>query len=191
MSRGFYLTTLLVITMTLYCLLFWGFAIRLWLPAGYHFLFPLAVVLFFLSFLFFAVQTVRSFQLPSAVTPLLTIGIVVLNFYTFTSLSSVRRESEIKNYFSKNETALTDLVHHFGTNGNDETATVMMRALNLERFEFRENKFQARLYTCFGYGYGIICADNSEIANPGKLGGSPVTSWIKIKDNWYYYSIFD
>jgi len=192
----------LLLSIILYSMVFWAFAIREQMPAEFHYFYPLIFIALFLLHNFVANRFIRSFSFLNNLHPLGSLIFFGLNIYFLLSVSSVKREIEIRNYFSRNERSLINIVDHFDSYGDDTRTLELKQQMNLDRVFRRPeylhndrteslNVINMRLYTCAGYGYGILYSCDPEIHQPENLGGSPVTNWLKLKDHWFYYSIFD
>jgi hypothetical protein len=189
-------------SLILYCMVLWAFAIRELMPAGYHYFYPITFIFLFIIQIFVAYKLMDQIRFVKSFQPLSILLFISLNIYVLNSISSIKRESEIRNYFAKNELSLANIVDHFDSYGDDNRTQEMKDAMNLERVRLSTEMFShddkqisrminLRMYTCVGYAYGVLYTCDEEIERPKNLGGSPVTKWLKLKDHWFYYSIFD
>jgi hypothetical protein len=180
----------------------WGFAIRKQMAADIHFLYPLMFLILFVIHCVLAYRFMKRSGFIHGFQPLSILIFIVLDMYLLVSVSTIKRENEIRNYFATNEMSLYNIVDHFQSYGDDNKVNEMKREMNIERVRNDDEMFgyenkspvlmtNVRLYTCVGYAYGFIYACNESIGMPKNLRGSPVTNWLKLKDHWYYYSIFD
>ena len=196
------LRSLIILSIVLYGMVMWGFAIREQLSPDNHYLYPLTFIFLFIILVVVAYRLMKQSGFLKSFQPLSILLFISLNIYLLYSVSSVKREKEIRNYFARNELSLTNIVDHFDSYGDDKRTQEMKDAMKLERVRhsteiFRRNKKQPpgminlRMYTCIGYAYGVLYTCDAEIDQPKNLGGSPVTKWLKLKDHWFYYSIFD
>lgn len=192
----------LLVSITIYSMVFWAFVIREHIPAKFHYLYPLIFIFLFVLHNVVANWLIKNFPLLRNIHPLGSLLFFGINIYFLLSVSSVKRENEIRNYFSRNEHSLANIVHHFDSYGDDVRMQELKQEMKLERVFRRAeylhndkkdflNVINMRLYTCAGYGYGVLYSCDPEINQPENLGGSPVTNWMKLKDHWFYYSIFD
>lgn len=186
-----YLYVFVLLSIALIGLEFWGFEIREQMPHAYHYLYPVTFLVLFIVQCVFAYVLMKGSRLINGFQPLSILLFVSLDIYLLFSISSINRENEIRNYFARHETELDRIAFDYLNFCNDQELIEMKEAMNLERVFYREDLFQVRLYTCLGYGYGVLYSGSPDIESPEKLGGSPVSKWLKLKDHWYYYSIFD
>jgi len=193
---------LLILSIALYSMVLWGFAIREKMSPEIHYLYPLTFILLFVIQVVVAYRLMKQSRILKSFQPLSILIFISVNIYLLYSISSVKRENEIGNYFLKNENSLNNIAEHFDSYGDDSRTQEMKHEMKIERirhesqlihrsFKQLPGMINMRLYTCAGYGYGMIYTCDAEIDQPKNLGGSPVTKWLKLKDHWFYYSIFD
>jgi len=180
-----------ILSIALYSLVLWGFPIRLPVPPAYHFLYPLMFLLLFTLQCVFAYTLMKRSRFISGYQPLSMLLFISISIFITYSISSIKRESEIRNYFAKNENALNHLAKYYIQYGDDDSVSKMKQAMKIERLWCKQDIFQAKLYTCLGYGYGVLYAEEANMERPDKLGAIPIKNWLKLKEHWYYYSTFD
>ena len=200
MNKKVYL--FLLLSIALLGMVLWGFAIREQMAPNKHYLYPLTFLILFIIQCILAYRIMKRSRIIHGFQPLIILLFIILNMYVLVKVSSLKRENEIRNYFAKNEDSLYNIADHFLSYGDDSQIQEMKHAMRLERVRhtgeaFRRDKKSSevmvnlRMYTCAGYGYGVIYTCEEEIDRPKNLEASPVTNWLKLKDHWFYYSIFD
>jgi hypothetical protein len=192
----------LLLSISLIGMVMWGFAIREQMDPANHYLYPVSFLILFIIQCILAYRLMKRSRIVHGFQPLPILAFIILDLYLLVSVSTLKRENEIRNYFAKHENALNKFVDHFQSFGDDTRIHEMKEEMKIERVRHAsellhvEDKkpvvtFNLRMYTCLGYGYGVLYACEDEIEQPKNLGGSPVTKWMKLKDHWFYYSIFD
>jgi hypothetical protein len=162
------------------------------LTCDYQILYPIAFLATYFIFLYITPTVLQRTSISSSAKPFLVIGFILANTVILYKLSSINRESEIRNYIAKNEHQLKSVLTKYQNNPDQKGISETANGLNICAFFPHQNNYYFKLYTFLGYGYGIIYTDSSKLTKPlTSPGGSPIVKWIKIDEHWYYYSYFD
>lgn len=176
----------------LYGMVFFSFFIHQRLSCGYQLLYPIVFLSTYIYFLNQTPKLLRRTTISNSAKPFLIFGFILINTVSLYKLSSIKRESEIRNYITKNEHQLRRFISNHQNQIDHQRVSETVNGLNVCAFFPHQNNYYFKLYTLLGYGYGIIYADSSTLTKPlTSPGGSPIVNWIKIDEHWYYYSYFD
>lgn len=176
----------------LYSMVLFGFFIHQQLSCEYQFLYPTTFLATYIFFIYLTPKLLQRTNISTAIKPFVVIGFLLANTVSLYFLSSINRESEIRNYIQKNENNLKSFITQYQIYRDDKIVPVLEKDLNICSFFVHNGDYYFKLYTFLGYGYGLIYTDKSELAIPQTSpGGSPIVNWIKIDEHWYYYSYFD
>lgn len=176
----------------LYFLVFFSFNIHQLLTCNYQLLYPIAFLATYFIFLFITPTILQRTSFSSSAKPFLIFGFILANTVSLYKLSSINRESEIRNYITKNEHQLNSVLIKHQNNPDHKGISEIANGLNICAFFPHQNNYYFKLYTFLGYGYGIIYTDSNTLTKPvTSPGGSPIIKWIKLDEHWYYFSYFD
>jgi hypothetical protein len=176
--------------MLLYISVLFAFYFQRSSPMELRFLFPFSVILLFALFVLSACLSINKMSISDLKKLILYFSFIIINTTVLISLSSIKRESEIMDYYAKNKNNYESLIKYYQKNGKDSKFSAMLKDMNIHYFRYANEEYHIGLYSFLGYGYRLIYSEKT-ISKPRSPGGSPTQKWFKINKNWYYYSYND
>lgn len=191
-NRKFIIWTLsLFLTLILlYILVFFAFYFQQSLSIDLKFLFSISILFLFTLFVLSTILAIIKLNISTVKKIIFIFSFVTISTTILYSLSSIKRESEIKDYFANNKNNIESLINYYQKNGEDSKFSAMLKEMNIPYFRYTNDEYHIGLYSFTSYGYRLMYSEKTNL-KPHSPGGSPTQNWFKINNRWYYYSYFD